>query len=183
MRNETKYEENNLAALKEQEVETPEIAIEEFIMFVMGLVDKPIIGRIVLFKEIFLFYDKLKDRLRIQDPLFFSYKYGPYSVLIAQVLDMMEFAGLIIRQGRRGSRKERFELTERGKEIAKRLIEKLKRKIGEEEMVNLIKMRKGLDQLGTKGILRYVYQNYPSFRKHSEIADKYKTIKWGVGIG
>jgi len=183
MKDKTKDKENNLTTLEEQEVEIPEISIEEFIMFILGLVNRPIIGRIVLFKEVFLFYDKLKKRLKIQDPIFFSYRYGPYSVLLAQVIDMMEFAGLIIRHGRRGSKKERFELTDKGKRIAKKLIEKLKEKLGEDEITNLIKMRKGLDQLGTEGILRYVYQNYPDFGKRSEIADRYKTIKWGVGIG
>ncbi|MBO8182775.1 MAG: hypothetical protein H0Z28_08290 [Archaeoglobus sp.] len=140
---------------------------------------KPIYGRTMLMKQIFLLYEEIlkKYGLKFQDPKFVPYRYGPYSFAVMQVLEDLDFAGYIKIEGRKNSRKERFMLTEKGlSEIINKfrtLDDKVQREIEEKRI--------GWDQLGTNGILRYVYQNYPKFKEKSELKEKYKEIEWGKG--
>ena len=43
--------------------------------------------------------------------------------------------------------------------------------------------RKGWDQLGTEGILNYVYTHYPKYTEKSVIKNRYKDVIWGNGTG
>jgi hypothetical protein len=77
----------------------------------------------------------------------------------------MEIYGLIISKGRKSSNKEIFYLTDYGKKRAKEQFEKL----NTQQQLKLKDLRKGWDQLGVKGILKYVYSNYQNFIDKSEI--------------
>jgi len=141
--------------------------------------DKPIYSRIVLFKEVFLTYKEIlsnyKDRIITEDPGFFGYKFGPYSYNLVEVLEQLSWSGYIIRRGRRSTRTETFLVTEAGVKRVKELMEKLP-----EELLDEIKAkRKGWDQLGVDGILRYVYTKYPEYKRESVLKNKYKELIWG----
>jgi hypothetical protein len=129
--------------------------------------EQPIKGMILLMKEIFLMQMEFakEEKIKIQDANFISYKYGPYSVDVDKVIESMEIYGLIISKGRKSSNKEIFYLTDYGKKRAKEQFEKL----NTQQQLKLKDLRKGWDQLGVKGILKYVYSNYQNFIDKSEI--------------
>jgi hypothetical protein len=132
--------------------------------------EKPIMGMILLMKEIFLLQNEFapEEGIKVQDAEFINYKYGPYSIDVDKVIDLMEDHGLIISSGRKSTNKEIFYLTSRGAERA----EKISGKLSHSQREKLSELRKGWDQLGVKGILRLVYRKYPNYIDKSEIVKK-----------
>jgi len=165
---------------KLKKIEKPELALDELILLTIGLIDKPVNGRVVMQKEVFLLYQELKDKVRIMEPDFKKYKYGPFSFTISALLELLESSGYLEIRNRRSTRSTKYMLTEKGKEIAKRIIAMLEKKLGPDYIEKLRKLRMGWDQLGHDGILRYVYQKYPQYREKSEVKEKYIHIDWGV---
>mgnify|MGYP000032262158 CR=1 FL=1 len=161
----------------------PQITVDELVLFLLSLSERPVIGRISLFKELFLLYEEIKEKIQIQNPKFVSYKYGPYSFYIQETLDWLEYSGFIERRGKRNTRLEKFRLSDLGRKIAHNVMQRMKELLGQNEIERLKKLRMGWDQLGTDGLLKYVYQFYPEYRERSEIANKFKNIKWGKGKG
>jgi len=141
--------------------------------------DKPVYGRTMMMKELFLVFKEVAPEhgIRTQDPKFISYRFGPYSFTIMNILDSLWFANFIDVEGRKNSKKERFVLTKEGKKEAaksfKELPETFKRELKERRI--------GWDQLGTTGILRYVYLNYPKYKDRSQLKERYQDIIWGTG--
>lgn len=155
------------------------ITVDQLIKVLLCLSDTPIYGRIMLFKEIFLIYQKLKEKgIAVHDPRFVPYRYGPYSFFVAETLDLMETTGAIIHEGKKNTQMETFKIN--GKNVKSDEILTI---IDPAILEELKKYRKGLDQLGTDGILRKVYQDYPEYKLKSEIKERYKTITWGRGRG
>lgn len=152
---------------------------DSILLLLCARAEKPIYGRIMMMKQLFLFYEEILENfgLKYQNPRFVPYKYGPYSFMIMQVIEDLYFAGYLTIQGRRNSRKEQFLLTEKG---LKEIIEKYKT-LPEGAKKAIEELRVGWDQLGTQGILNYVYTNYPRYKEKSEIKEKYKEIEWGKG--
>jgi hypothetical protein len=141
--------------------------------------DKPVFGRILLMKEIFLLINEILGRNEVQDAKFVPYLYGMYSFAVGNVLENLEFAGYVDRAGKPNSRLEHFKLTDRGKYLAKQIWCRLPEST-QQEIEN---KRKGWDQLGVEGILRLVYEKYPEYTKDSYVRGRYKAISWGKGIG
>lgn len=141
--------------------------LPELILSLFYAQDKPIKGMILLMKEIFLMQMEFakEENIRIQEAEFISYKYGPYSIDVDKLIDIMEDYGLIIASGRKSTNKEIFYLTNVGKERAEESFDKL----NESQKEKLKILRKGWDQLGVKGILKLVYTRYPDYTEKSEI--------------
>ncbi|NPA75264.1 MAG: hypothetical protein GXO25_04195 [Euryarchaeota archaeon] len=94
----------------------------------------------------------------------------------------MAMQGYIIRRGKRGTRKEMFLLTDKGKKRYEEIKMKLKNKYP--ELLEELKLKRfGWDELGTDGILKYVYQHYQGYLDKSKIYKKYEPIQWGKGRG
>ncbi len=161
-------------------VEMPDLSEDELILLVLGVVDKPVQGKVVIQKEVFIFYQELKDKLKIIDPQFVPFRYGPFSFRIATLLDLLEYLEFIVVTNRGRRRLARYSLSEKGRKYAEEVIEKIRRKLGDEYIEKLRRLRQGLDELGHDGILRYVYQYYPQYTDKSELKDKYAHIDWGV---
>ncbi len=139
--------------------------------------EKPIYGRTSMMKQMFLLTREVLPEL-IQDPKFVKHRYGMYSFFVANCLSNMEFNGTLTRRGRKNARVESFQITEKGKKlIARKFLE-----LPDTVKSNLRKKRKGWDQLGYDGILRYVYTKYPEFRDKSVLKNRYAPILWGRGI-
>lgn len=132
--------------------------------------DRPVINRIVMMKEAFLLEKEVaKDiKLNIESLKFIPYDFGPYSKLIDNALRELKDDGIIQIDHEAGGQKEIIKLTEKGKEIAKKLF----KLISEDHIKYLKRKRKGWDQLGYYGILRKVYEDYPAYRTKSKIKDK-----------
>lgn len=141
--------------------------------------EKPIYGRIMIMKQIFLVFKEIIEPrgFDFQDPKFIPYNYGPYSFLVMQIIDDLRFSGFIQIEGRKGSRKESFKLSSKvGKKID------ITFEIVPIRIMNeMKKCRIGWDQLGTDGILRYVYEYYPDMKVKSKIKNRYEDISWGLG--
>ena len=158
----------------------PHIAIDELILLLLRLLDKPINGKVVMQKEIFLLYNEIKNKLIVVDPYFVKHRYGMFSYKIATLLDLLEHAGLISVSNKRSLKRTKYTLTEKGKKVADKVLEKVSKLLSEKEIERLRELRKGWDQLGHDGILGYVYQRFPEYREKSELKDKYIHIDWGV---
>ena len=134
-----------IAVAKEREV--PDLLVRDLILLLLyARKDKPIYGRTMLMKQVFLLFEEIlkKYNLKIQNPKFVPYYYGPYSFTVAKVLEDLSFAGYIKIEGKKNSRKERFVLTNLGireiEEKWKQLDENLRREI-ENHRISLDQMR------------------------------------------
>jgi len=141
--------------------------------------EKRIFGRISLMKQIFLLIEEVLNKEEIQEPKFVKRHFGMYSFLVADTVANLEYSGYIERKGKKNSKLEQFRITRKGKEYISDIFASLP----EELQIKIKEKRKGWDQLGYDGILRYVYNKYPQYREKSRVKRRYKPIKWGRGIG
>ena len=143
--------------------------------------DKPIYGRTMLMKQVFLIFEEIlkKQNIDFQDPNFVPYYYGPYSFLVTDIIENLEFEGHITITGKKNTNKEAFTITKQGIEKSNKIHSLRSKKIMDE----IKEKRVGWDELGTSGILKYVYHYYPKFKDKSKIKERYKEITWGRGRG
>lgn len=128
---------------------------------------KPIIGNVMIDKEVFLLVKELLNDSSVEEFFdFFPYKLGPYSTEIFKLLGRMEDEGLInIEKSVMGE--EIYSITKKGEEYIQTLI-------GNKDIPVLKKienMKKFFHQRGYKSLLRYVYEKYPEYIVNSEIKD------------
>lgn len=157
-----------------QDLEPAKFSLHDLIMILLYAQDKPIHGRTLLIKELFLLYMR-QLRNDTQNPKFVPYRYGPYSFQLMESVNALNLSGYLQIAGRKNSKAESFTLTDKGKKIAKKIFDKLKK----ETKNKIIEQRKGWDQLGTDGILNYVYTHYPKYKKKSILKKRYKDVIWG----
>lgn len=162
------------------QIEGKRFALSDPILFLLySQSEKPIFGRVLLMKQIFLLIEEVLNKNEVQDSKFVPYRYGMYSFSVGNEITNLEYSGYIERRGKKNTKLEQFRITDKGRrhisEIFNSLPEDLQKKIREK--------RKGWDQLGYDGILRLVYQKYPEFKEESRIKERYKPIKWGRGRG
>lgn len=142
----------------------------ELLLVLLGSSKRPVKGAISLMKASFLlFKEELGEfNIPVMSPNYFPYYYGPYSFDIDQAVYSLEKQGLITTQGKRTSDKERFTLTDEGKEEANEIYESLPKDLEE----YLHSWRRGIDEMGNDGILKDVYNKYRSYTVESKIKDK-----------
>lgn len=171
------YEE---ALKKYRELPKPVLGQDELVLLLLGLLDKPVNGRTVLMKELFLLYEELKNKVHVASPRFYPWKYGPYSSELLLVVELLEHYGYISVKNRRTATATKYMLTGKGRKVAEAVIERLARMLGEDYVKKLRQLRVGWDQLGHHGILNYVYKRYPEYREKSLLKGKYRPVDWGV---
>jgi uncharacterized protein YwgA len=163
-----------------QEIRRPRFSLSEAILVLLyAQKEKPINGRISMMKQVFLLINEILGKDQVQDAKYVPARYGMYSFLVTRTLTNLEYAGYLIREGRKGTRVERFVLSEKGLQRAARPFLQLP----EEIRTTLMEKRKGWDQLGYDGILRYVYDQYKEYADKSMIRKRYASIEWGRGLG
>jgi len=128
-------------------IEKPELALDELVLLTIGLVDKPVNGRVVMEKEVLLLYRELKDKAKIMEP---------DSSTVSALLKLLESAGYIEVRNKRSKHLTKYMLTEKGREAVGNIISRLEKQLGKEYIEKLRKLRIGWDQLGHDGILRYI---------------------------
>ena len=151
-----------------------------FLVLLYAKRDNPIYGRTMLIKQLFLLYNEVFDKFQeipCQEPNFIPYAFGPYSFKSMKILDDLRFSKEIAVDGKRNTKKESFSLSEKGSILAKEKFETLPKNL--REIIG--EKRIGWDQLGTRGILKYVYEKYPNMKEKSKIKRRYKDITWGIG--
>jgi len=119
-------------------------------------------------KLVFLFYMELANEysIPVENPGFFAYKYGPYSDDVDDIIQiLLDSETIETKGGMKSSKKERFYLTDKGKEKAKKIINKLDRR----QKNAIIEFRRFWDQKKLVGLVKYVYSKYPSYTNKSVI--------------
>jgi len=165
-------------------IEKPDLALDELVMLVLGLVDKPINGRAVLHKEIFLIYNELSNNgIRVVNPQYVKYRYGPFSFHIALILEYLEADGFITVTNKRSLRDAKYILTDKGRRWSIKIINELEERLGKDYIISLRMLRIGLDQLGHEGIIRYVRINYPAYYDKNAKKKDYADMDYGVLVG
>lgn len=151
--------------LEEKIVQAENDPLRNFLTTLIGLGSKPIQGRIMLIKEAFMFYqEKLRDLH--SKPLigFFPHRYGPFSRDIAIEIKAMARDGLV-----RVDEEGGVALTDLGKIAFRKITESYPGEL----KADLMNYRKGLDELGSDGIMRYVYENFIDYTLNSKVKSRY----------
>jgi len=159
-------------------LKTKKFSRTDLVLILLYAQKKSIHGRILLMKELFLLYNRIL-KINTQDPKFVPYRFGPYSFHLTDLLTTLNVDGYLQVKGRKNSNSESFSLTDKGQKNAKKLFNKLSKSQKDEISIK----RKGWDQLGTEGILNYVYTHYPIYKAKSVIKNRYKDVIWGKGTG
>lgn len=132
-----------------------------------ALPDSYIVGRTSLQKQMFLIMYEFaqKENIPTENIGFRAYKYGPYSDRISEAVEEMIKSEIVLKEGRKNTAKERFELSKKGMEIAKYSFMKLT----EEQREKLTDLRKEYQMWGLEGLLKYVYTYYDEYTDESKI--------------
>lgn len=155
-------------------------SLRDVILFLLYAHPKrPICGRIMITKQIFLTIKEVLGDAQVGNPRFVPYRYGPYSFTLTHTLSNMKYDGFIDVNGKKNTQSELFLLTDRGIKTAAKKFNTLTKT----QQNMLIDKRKSWDQLHQKGILAYVYDRYPEYTSRSSISHIYKSITWGRGTG
>lgn len=167
----TKLLTNEEAAELYSKLEPKKFGPAEIILLLLGVIpDKPIKGKTMMMKQTFLSEKELN--LDVQDLQFVGHRFGPHSFLMENILRNMEFFTLIEKKG--AGKNPRYLLSERGKKMAEELLTKL----SGEEKNKLKDFRISCDELGTDGMIRFVYNNYPDYINESIIKRRYTIVDW-----
>lgn len=154
------------------------LSLRDLVLILLHAQNKPIHGRILLMKELFLLYQEVLSQ-KTEDPKFVPYRFGPYSFHLTEVVSTLFYDGLIEVRGKKNSKTESFIITEKGNKQIRPLFNQFSSQVKETIKEN----RKGWDQLGIHGILNYVYTKYRKYKKKSLIKNRYKDIDWGHATG
>jgi uncharacterized protein YwgA len=174
----TKFYDYNEAKEIIKKLEIKQFSAKDLIFIIMFAQDKPIHGRILLMKEMFLLYKRILHPYT-ENPKFIPYRFGPYSFHLTEMIKTLHNDGYIHVEGRTNSHSESFSLSSKGKKYAKSIFNT----IPDNVQLVIQKKRKGWDQLGVDGILNYVYTYYKDYKANSLLKNRYKDIIWGQGTG
>lgn len=146
--------------------------------------ETPIFGRISFFKQFFLLYQEVLSediRKNSMNPRFVKYNYGPYSFLVADMVEDLMHSNKISVEGRKNSKTESFSITKDGKKEARKILNNIPKNTKNKLMSDLKKRRILWDQLRNEGLLNYVYRNYPEYTSKSKIKNKITYTIWDEG--
>lgn len=160
--------------------ERPEFTVADVILMLLyAQQDKAIYGRISLMKQVFLLIHEVLGEKRVQEPKYVPKRYGMYSYFVANTVSNLEFAGFVTRNGKKNTKTESFRISKKGAEYVADMFESLSTEMQE----RIKESRKGWDQWGREGLMRYVYREYKEYRDLSVLKNRYAPILWGKGKG
>lgn len=152
----------------------------DVILLPLSSQDRPVAGRTLLFKELFLFEREVLAGESVEDCRFVPHYYGPYSFYMACKVREMARRGLIEISGGGAAAASTYALTPKGLEMARE-----RRRTVPAGLANrMARLRKGLDQHGATHILKAIYlrDEYAGYVTKSRVAHRYKAITWGRGV-
>lgn len=137
---------------------------KNFIVTLLGTTNYPIRGRTLLVKEAFLFLKNM-DKELVDPPeiSFFPHRYGPYSRYLSNKLRELVIDGVITIYG------NKIGLSHVGDSI----LNNIRSRYSDEEWRALKEFRIKLDQKGTDGIMKVVYEKFPEYTVNSKVKDRY----------
>ena len=166
------------AAAEFKKLKPVEYTATDVILLLLSSQDRPVVGRTLLFKELFLFEKEALDGENVEDCGFVPHYYGPYSFYMELKIREMARRGLIEISGGGGA--ATYALTPKGLEMAR----KRRRTVPAGLAGKMGRLRKGLDQHGATHILKAIYLRgeYAEYVTKSRVAHRYKAITWGRGV-
>lgn len=166
------------AAAEYKKIKPVKYTATDVILLLLSSQDRPIVGRTLLFKEIFLFEKEVLAGESVEDCKFVPHYYGPYSFYMASKIREMARLGLIETSGRGGT--ATYALAGKGLDKARAR----RRTVPAGLRDRMARFRKGMDQHGATHILRAIYlrDEYAEYVKKSRVAHRYKAITWGRGV-
>lgn len=157
--------------IRAREGDTELISVEDALLLLAGTYPEiKIPGKLMAQKEMFLFEKSFAPEYRVNlHPMaFVPYRLGPYSRRVDQAIGNLQLRGLIEIQPLSGGRGKAYLLTEQGKILA----EEKKTLVPPEVWEQLRRRRRGWDELGSRGLLKLVYQKFSAYSSQSEIKDE-----------
>ena len=131
----------------------------------------PIRGKTKLQKEVFLAWNEVFGKRYAMDPVFHPDQFGPYSQLVLDSQTLLK-SKKDIRVVPRGEGHQTYVISSKGKST---LMEELKHtKIPSGLLVQLSTKKADWDEWTAKGIMMYIYRNYPYYAIKARI----KELKW-----
>lgn len=139
-----------------------EFGAKDFILLLLNSDNqKPVSGKLFIQKEMFLIVEEIYKE--IDDELCFEpYNYGPYSSKLVEILKDLNKDNLI----KTNKSFDEFSITESGENYLKNI------NFSEDIIKKVNNLKIGSNKLGYKGLLRYVYFNYPEYTTKSKIKDE-----------
>ncbi len=153
---------HQLQSLQDYSKENLFIFVEDWVLLLLYAGHEYIAGITHYQKMLFLIFYEFTPKFNIptENPGFYGYKYGPYSDRIDAAIEFLIQQGYIRAEGRKSSSKERFYITEKGKEKGQKIFKKLSKK----QQLALTAFRKFWDQKTTKAICKSIYAK-PEYKK------------------
>ncbi len=137
-----------------------EITAKDFVLLLYLDNQKPIKGNLFFQKEMFLIVEEVYPELR-KELGFYPHNHGPYSDNLVNILNNLKDNNFIDYD----SEGNEYSITKEGIKY----IESIK---FPEDIANKVKnLKVGSNRLGYKGLLRYVYFNYPRYTPNSKIKE------------
>lgn len=131
----------------------------------------PIRGRTKLQKEVFLAWNEVLGKEFAIDPIFHPDQFGPYSQLVVDSQAILK-SKHEIRVIPKGEGHQTFVISQKGKVALK---EELAHSNIPSNLIRTLKEKKtDWDEWTAKGIMRYIYRNYPYYGIKARI----KELKW-----
>ncbi len=141
---------------------------KNFLVMLLGTTGIPIRGRTLIVKEAFLFLKTMRSKLiNPPDISFYPHRYGPYSRYLANKLRELHGDGVLSIDG------NKIGLNGRGHNVLEKVREEYKPEVWED----LVEFRIRLDQKGTDGIMKVVYEEFPDYTVNSAVRDRYLSRK------
>ncbi|MBQ2832585.1 hypothetical protein [Methanobrevibacter sp.] len=138
------------------------LSAKEFILLLLNSDNqKPIKGNLFFQKEMFLIVEEVYPELR-EELNFIPYNYGPYSFNLVNILKNLKKDNLITFEDFDGNE---YSITSEGEEYLNKI------DFPKDIIKKVNRLKIGSNKLGYKGLLRYVYFNYPKYTKNSKIKD------------
>ena len=131
----------------------------------------PIRGRTKLQKEVFLAWNEVLGKRYALDPIFHPDQFGPYSQLVVDSQVFLRSKNEI-RVVPLGEGHQTYVISEKGKLALNNAIKYTD--IPVDLLVKLSAKKVDWDEWTAKGIMRYIYRNYPEYAIKARI----KELKW-----
>jgi uncharacterized protein YwgA len=167
--------------LKIEKTSKHNVTVKEAIIAVIGASKGySIETRTLLYKEIFLFYKEILEKVNIYKisftyPEFVPYIYGPFSFRVASELGNLVYAGFVEKSGRK--KNESFRLTKPGFVLYSQIENKFSEYAElNDALESLRKLRRGWDELGREGVMNRVKRLFPEYFLFGT-RDSKKTLK------
>ncbi len=155
--------------MREQHFNSGRLTVPGLVLLILDV--GPIRGRTKLQKEVFLAWNEVFGEKYAIDPIFHPDQFGPYSQLVLDSQAMLK-SKQDIRVVPRGEGHQTYVISNKGRAT---LTEELKHADIPEVLLGQLSDKKAdWDEWTAKGIMRYIYRNYPYYAIKARI----KELKW-----